>query len=117
MLPDEHQHHTTEFILTAGLLPELPLELPGIHHRNTERWAPLGVYGPIRGNLTSLSRPPGVNRRLGAATYVAVDFLSPKSSFTILPASDLKSPHYPEPEVSIPARAGNPAILRIFVKR
>ena len=95
MLPDEHQHHTAEFILTAGLLPKFPLELPGIHHRNTERWAPIGVYGPIGGNLASPSRPPGVNQRTGAATYVAVNFPSPKSSFTILPASYLKLSRQP----------------------
>jgi len=90
LLPDEHQDNTTQFILTAGLLPEFPLELPGIHHRNTERWALIGVYGPIRGNLTSLSRPVGGIRHSRAATYVAVNFPSPKSSFTILPSTDLK---------------------------
>ena len=61
--------------------------------------------------------PSGRNKRPGAATLVAIDFSSPKSSFPILLASDLNLSPIAKPEVSIPARIGNPAIFHIFISR
>ena len=71
MLPDEHQHHTAEFILTAGLLPKFLLNYQGSIGETQNAGHP-SEYTARLGEVPHTSAVPlAVNRRTRAATDVA----------------------------------------------
>lgn len=89
MLPDVHQDGAAQLIPAAGLLHQVCFEFPGVNRRDSEFCRPVGVDGAVWNRVSSLGRSLGRHQYPGATTRVAFDLSSPKSSFTILPASDL----------------------------